>query len=450
MLVTLYLAAAAVNLVSVAAMDTGQILTGEEMSVSIRDVLFSVEQHAQASVWSTNFGAPVFYWVASHLDQDYSLFSARRWKACAMALLAPLVYLVLLRRLGCARPAATLGAATAVLLPGVAMFGWLATENGLETVLGAAGLYCATSARRVRRAAPLLAGLAVTTHTSGLAWAVVILAVYVVRAARPDGAGRHHRPVRPWVRVLDVLSALVVPVAVVCFPLLWWTVGPKRIISGGGVWDGDALANLGNLGHQLAVDGESYYFPGTDPALGSTALAVAALLAAVLATRRRAVWPWLAVAAGTVVLWLPAGNAPGVRRAIALSVVAALVLAVAVDMAWRATGVRTAVPVAAAAVLVLLPLLGSTVTWQESFASGERRLVADFRVLPGPMPATFARWDLQLRTGVLTPRVMIDHFDGLRTMAVVWMLADRTGKGTNHLPRPEEIVAVTTPVNPRG
>ena len=144
----LFLFATAVNLASVLAVGPSLVLMGEEMSVSLRDVLFSVEERAQASIWSTNFGGPVYFWMAAHLDPHFSLFSARRWKAVAMALLAPLVYLVLRRRLRCSRAPALLGGVTVVLMPGVAMFGWLATENGLESVLGAAGLYLATSRRR--------------------------------------------------------------------------------------------------------------------------------------------------------------------------------------------------------------------------------------------------------------------------------------------------------------
>jgi hypothetical protein len=123
LLVALYTAALAVNLASVRAVAGAQVLTGEEMSVSVRDVLFTVDQRAQASPWSTNVGAPLHYWLASHLDPAYSPFSARSWKAAATALLAPLLHLVLRRRVDCTPAAAALGGATVAVLPGVAMFG---------------------------------------------------------------------------------------------------------------------------------------------------------------------------------------------------------------------------------------------------------------------------------------------------------------------------------------
>jgi hypothetical protein len=354
-LVLLYLLAATVNLLSVRAVAPSLVLMGEEMSVSIRDVLFSVEQHAQASVWSTNFGAPVYYWVASHLDPSYSLFSARRWKALAMALAAPLAYLAATRRLGCGRAAGVLAGLVAALLPGIAMFGWVATENGLELVAGAAGLLLATSRRRFWPAAPLLGGVAVTTYTSGLAWAGVITLVCVLRAV---GSGGRER--------VAVLLALVGAAGIVVFPRLWWVAGPRRLVAGGGTVDGRVFGNAGNLVEQLALSGKSYYFFGDQPAFGSAALACAIAVAAVVCavTRWRAAWPWLLVAAATVVLWLPAGNVPGVRRAIALSLVAALVLAVTVDEGLR----RLPSPARWAgfglvAALLCVPLAISTVSW---------------------------------------------------------------------------------------
>lgn len=435
--VALYLLAVLVNLASVRAVSTNLVLMGEEMSVSIRDVLFSVEQHAQASVWSTNFGAPVYFWIASHLDPSYSLFSARRWKAVAMALLAPIVYVAATRRLGCARAVGLLGGASVALLPGVAMFGWLATENGLETVVGATGMLLATSSRRAWPAALLVAGVAVTTYTAGLAWALVISLICGIRVISAGGRS-----------VVPVALAGVGAAGIVLFPRLWWTAGPQRLVAGGGTVDSDLVANTGNLVRQVALSGRSYYFFGDKPALGSTLLACVIVLAAVVAAvcRWRVVWPWLLVAAVTVVLWLPAGNVPGVRRVVALSVVGAVVLTIAVDVVLRRSP-RCTRPagLVVAATLVLAPLAAGVVSWQESFSSGRAHLVADFPIAPGPMPETFARWDHDLRSGTMTAQDMVREHDGLRTLAAVWMLADRQGRGTVGLPAPRQIVEVTVP-----
>lgn len=432
-----YAVALAVNVSAVWAVSRSLVLTGEEMSVSVRDVLFSVQERTQASVWSTNLGAPVFYWAASLLDPSYSLFSARRWKAAAMALLPALVVLACRRRLGCTRVAAVAGGLACALLPGVAMFGWLATENGLDAVLGVAALLAATSRRRGWAAAPVLGGLAITTYPPGLAWTVVVVAVCALRAWRSPSRVR---------AATAVGAGCAAGLAVVVFPRLWWTGGPQQIGNAGGSFGGDPLHTLGVLGEQLVVSGRSYYFFADAPALGSPWLAAVVGVAAVVAVVARPgpVAPWIGVAVATAVLWAPTGDLPGLRRAVAISVVAAVVLAVAGDVVRRAWP-RPAgtVATAVAAVLVLAPLAATAAAWELDHATGRRALVADFPIAPGPMPPTFARWDGELRAGRLTPERMARDDDGLRTLAVVWMLADRGGAGTGGLPTPDRILRAT-------
>lgn len=434
----LYALALLVNILSIKAVTHSGVLMGEEMTVSIRDVLFSIEERAQASIWSTNFGAPTYYWLASLVDPQYSLFSARYWKSAAMALIAPILYLVLLRRLDFRRSTSAFGALTATLLPGVAMFGWVATENGLEAVAGMVGLYAATSSRGWWRFAPVFGGLAVTTYTSGVAWAVVIGLVCVVRVVRG----------RSWRDGVLVGLAIGAAALVVLFPRFWWLAGPQRLVAGGGTVEGGPWENVLNLGEQLAVSGRSYYFFGDQPALGSTVLAAVALVCVAVAgaCRWRAFAPWLAVAAVSVVLWIPAGNVPGLRRAIALSVVAAIAIAVTSDVAasaFRPIAGRTLIVVASVATLA--SLLVTHVQWASSYINGAQTLTADFPIAPGPMPPTFADFDRRLRSGELTVEQMVADHDGLRTLAVVWMLADRSGAGTTGLPTPREIVVATLP-----
>jgi hypothetical protein len=59
------------------AVTSAPVLTGEEASVSMRDVVFTVEGRTQASIWSTNVWAPVYYWLAGHLDPSFSLYTGR-------------------------------------------------------------------------------------------------------------------------------------------------------------------------------------------------------------------------------------------------------------------------------------------------------------------------------------------------------------------------------------
>lgn len=55
------------------------------------------------------------------------------------------------------------------------------------------------------------------------------------------------------------------------------------------------------------------------------------------------------------------------------------------------------------------------------------------------MSATFSEYEAGLRTDDLTIQEMLREHDGTRTLAVVWMLADRNGRDTSQLPDPARI-----------
>jgi hypothetical protein len=77
--------------------------------------------------------------------------------------------------------------------------------------------------------------------------------------------------------------------------------------------------------------------------------------------------------------------------------------------------------------------------------SGERALPVDW-VFPVPprstMPAVFDRLDAQLRSGRLTVDELARQRDPVRTLAIVWLLADRTGRSTDGLPGPDRVIEV--------
>lgn len=282
-----------------------------------------------------------------------------------MAVLAPMVYLVLRRRLGCGVRFSFFGGIVVSLIPGVSMYGWLATEAGLESILGVLGLLVATSPRRWWPASLVIAAVALVTYPTGAAWMVACLAVCIARLRREDaGLGQ-------W---LGTILAVVGAVGIVVLPFVWWTSGPRRILIGGGTIDGHLAEHLTMLVHQLPVTGRSYYYFSDSPAWGSRFVAVAVVGCLLVAVwiRGAALWPWVLAALATVVLWLPAGNMPGLRRAIPLSIVAALVVAVALDAAWRARpnpGGATAIGAIGRAIVV--PLIGATMTWQQAYARGQ-------------------------------------------------------------------------------
>ena len=112
-----------------------------------------------------------------------------------MALIAPLVYVVLRRRLGCDVVFSSFGGILVTLIPGVSMYGWLATEAGLESVLGVIGLLIVTSSRRWWPASLVVAAVALATYAAGAAWAFACLP----SAYRACAASFHMRA-RNWRR----------------------------------------------------------------------------------------------------------------------------------------------------------------------------------------------------------------------------------------------------------
>jgi hypothetical protein len=430
----LLVAAAAVNLGSAAAVDTGQWLSGEEASVSILDVV-AVPARFQPTEYATNFAGHLHFWVFSHLDPSLGLLYGRSWKAGAMALLAPLAYLTLRRRLSCGRATAALGAAVVVLLPGVRALAWLATENGLEAVWGMATLLLVTSRRRWWVLAPVAAGVSVSTYGAGLAWAGAAGVVAVVRLVR---SARRLRD------TAAVLGATVVGAVIVCFPLVWWEGGGTIVVGGGSVDSARPGHALTTLLSELTLRGHSYYYFTGAPALGSLWLAVALALCLVLATAwRPALWPWTATLVLTVVLYAVSGGVLGVRRTVAVPVVAGLALAVAVDqlVRHRSTAVR-AVSVVVAAGLALVPVSVQYLHDVDAWASGRYELPHDF-LFPledgRTMPEEVAYLTARLNSGETTYQEVAEEREGERALSMVWLLAARNGGDLTGLATPTQI-----------
>jgi hypothetical protein len=429
-----YAVAALLGLASVAAVNAQQLLTGEEASVSALDVV-AVPARFQPTEFATNFAGHVHFWAFSHLDPDIDLFYGRDGKALTMALLAPLAFLTLRRRLDCSRTTSVFGALLVALLPGVSALAWLATENGLEAVWGLASLLVATSRRRIWLLAPVGAGIAVSSYGAGLAWAAAVAAVLALRVARSE------RRVRD---ALAVGGATVAGAGVVLFPLVWWRDGGRILVGGGSAEDAMPGPALVSLLDELAVRGDSYYFFTDAPALGSPWLGVALTVALIAATvRRPAAWPWTVTLALTLVLYVFSGGILGARRLVAVPVVAAIGLAVALDLASRRLG-RVPRPLIAAAVVsaVLGPLGVQYLDGRADWETGRYALPDDF---PFPvaegrtMPEEVAVLTAQLNSGAVTYRQLDREREAERSLAMVWLLASRGGGDLTGLARPEDI-----------
>lgn len=430
--VVLYAVGLAVFLYSVATIDKLQVITGEEATVSFVNVI-AIPARFQFTDYSTNFGGHLMFLIWSYLDPDLDLFYGRRWKAVTMALLGPLVYLTLRRRLGCGRLASATGAVAVLLLPGVYAFSWLATENGLEAVWGTAGLLVATSRRRLWWAAPVLAGVAVSTYGAGLGWAAGICAVVAVRVLRSR---------RRWADGVRALGAVAAGAVVVVFPRWWWPGGGKIVTGGGSVDPGNAGVALRALLDEALVRGNSYYYATTQPALGSAALAAVAVAGLAMALwRRPVVWPWVVVALATILMYLLSGGVLGIRRAIALPIVAAIGVGLASDLAtgwlrarrrWLGTLARAVLCLA-----VVVPLGLGYAGWIEGWSAGRQRLAMDFAfpVVPGrTMVQTVDLIGDRLSTGRVDADTVVRIWEGERTLAMVRLLAERNGRDLHPLP----------------
>jgi hypothetical protein len=328
-----------------------------------------------------------------------------------------------------------LSAVVAVLLPGISAFAWLATENGLEALWGLAALYVATSRRSLWVAAPVAAGVAVSAYGAGLAWAAAVLVVCVVRIIRSPERLRD---------LLWLIVSTTAAVELVLFPLVWWRGGGVVVVGGGAAGDAAPGAALSRLIRDLAVRGHSYYYFTSTPALGALWTAVVLGISLVVAAvRRPQIWPWLLTVAATVAVVAFSAGPPGVRRAIAIPVVGALALGVTVDVLVHRRGalLRASLVVAATAALVG-PLAGRFVENRAALASGASAVPVDFP-FPIPsgrtMPEEFAVLTAQLNAGRTTYQQVAAEREGERTLATVWLLAQRRGRDLTGLPTPSQI-----------
>jgi hypothetical protein len=394
-----------------------EVFTEEESSVSFLTVSF-LENRLQYDIVSTNFVSHVFYWLGSHADPRFDLLYGRTWKSLAMAGLPPLVFLVAHLRLGVRRWVAAGAALALSLLPGFAAFSWLATEYGLESVIGLCAVLAATARHRwAIPVAGVLGGLAAGAYAPGLAYVAVVLVAWALWLVR-------ERSLRV---VAGIAAGLLSGTAIVLFPLLWWTNG-ERILTGGGrgpsadVW----RDNLSTLAKEVFLrPGDSYYFFSDAPALGHVLLAPALLVAVAVAVRRRA-WIPLTILATALALYAVAGPPAGVRRAVPVSVAAALLGAIGVEAlaASARPWLRHGAVVVVAAVVALG--LYRTVELRGDYAES-RVVLPDATFVLERSPALWETLMLKLQSGQATNADIESRREAARSYAVLLLHSARRG-----------------------
>lgn len=416
-LFSVFLGSLAINVSLAWALGVPQILSGEEMSVSIRDP-FYLELRRQYAPICTNIAGHIFYWVGQRLTPVPSLFFGRYEKAIAMSLVPVLVAVYLERRRVAASTARWTGALLAVM-PGLFLFAPLATENGLECVTGMAALCLACSDRAAVRwmSAPLASWTALT-YGAGIAFVPAIV-WQVVESERARGRWPNLAFCSTW------LVGFGLPWIV---PFVIWKNHPHLLTGGGTLSDlATLMHHLGQLARETSVRGGSYYYFATYPALSQPGIAVAVVAAiACLCVRREhaaVAIGWLAA----VGLFSMSGREIGMRRGVPIVVLGIA----AIGLAWpwlRQAASKLPQQAAIVAVAVSLSLALGAFEYAGSvarFVSGEWRvpLDFDFRLLPGmTMPETF-------RTLLAHPDAVTDAYEPERTWTALRFLAERSPEG---------------------
>jgi hypothetical protein len=412
--------AAAIALVLAA--NSQELLTKEEASsgfVNPAFLAFRLQHH----IFSTNFYAYLYLWLASHLV--HGLFYARFAKAAIMALLPCFVYLYLRKGFEFGSWQAFFAALGVSVLPGYIAFSWLGVDIGMETPIGWCALWLALfDTPAAILASSFLAALSAECYGAGVVFLIAVAASHLVRFRRS------HRTA--------LLAGFAVMLAVLLVPVFWWT-NVQTLMTGGA---GDptihgAGERVISLAKELFLRGDSYYFFGNGaPALGGSFIALIALagLIAALAQDRRRTWPLILVSVLSIGIYAVAGNVVGVRRVIPL--VVSLGVFACLFLRSLATNRMLAVRVAAyGAMAIWLAIAGNEFLGvRQGLASGKIQLPRDFdfQIPPGKTMASAIEG---LLNGSVALPADLAGYEPDRTLSILYVLGKPSPRYS-----PQEIV----------
>ena len=424
LLPVLYVIFLVASIALVIAANSQGVLTKEEASSGFVNPAF-LEFRLQHHLFGTNFYAYAYFWITKHFYKE--LFYSRLAKAVIASTLPCFIFLYLRKRFDFGALEAFAAALGIAFLPGIFGFSWVGVDFGMEMPIGCCALWLALyDSTAAIVASSFLAAVSAETYGAGLAFLAAVAA----------GHAWHFRSLAS--RRTAVLAGFAVMAGTLAFPAFWWT-NVQTLLTGGGTTQfAGAFQRLAQLGGELAVQGDSYYFFNNGaPALASPLIALLALAGFVMACVRdaRRTWTLLLICVVSVAIYAIAGNVLGVRRAqplvLALGIFAWLLLRTLV--ASKSPVLRTSAYVAFAVWMASVSY--DWIAVRQGLSSAKIALPHDFEFFV-PEGQTMASTFSGLLNGSIQLPQDLAGYEPDRTLCILYVL----GKPPV-APSPREIIA---------
>jgi hypothetical protein len=308
------------NLLMVICANSQGTLTGEETSITFRDV-FLLPYRIQHNSFASNIGSQFIYWVASHSFPNLSLFYGRFTKAFLTAFSSPLIYLIQIKKIQIRPKTAYLTSILFIFLPAVLNFNWIATEPGLDGVFGLVALLFATSnSFYYNLLAVTFAGISALNYSTGIIYIAPIFIIIFLNIKEN----------KKWTYIL-VFYLLVFSMTLLT-PYLWWKGLPTPFVGGGTLSSfSEAKNNFIQLFIESGLHGGSYYYFSEYPGFSSFILMIFAFLGYLIAHKSRRN-SWIILGFGfSVLVYLASGRAIGIRRGLPALIFSIFFVGLALD-----------------------------------------------------------------------------------------------------------------------